>query len=77
MTPKSYKDGDRVRYAPVLGDALEFAGVVEGVPWKLGGHTWVVTVKDLEPAYGQWRGDPTRTRLTVALSNLRKEPHAR
>jgi hypothetical protein len=65
-------DGMHVLYAPVLGDSLEFAGVVDGHPWQLGGHTWVVTVKDLEPAYGQWRGDPKLTRLTaVALSNLR------
>jgi hypothetical protein len=72
MRTHDCKDGMKVMYAPVLNDPLEFAGVVDGEPWQLCGQ-WVVNLKQMQPEYGKWRGQPERTRVNAAaLTNLRQ-----
>lgn len=70
VTPENCFDGLKVWYAPSPGHA--FAGVVDGDPWELGGHTWVVHVREMEECYGKFRGTPGTTRVkAAALSALR------
>jgi hypothetical protein len=72
MRTHDCKDGLKVMYAPVLNDPLEFSGVVDGEPWQLCGQ-WVVNLKQMQPEYGKWRGQPERTRVNAAaLTNLRQ-----
>lgn len=74
VTPENCTDGLLVWYAPSYGHA--FAGIVDGAPWKLGEHTWVVHLRDMEEGYGKSRGTPERTTVKAAALTalrLRKE----
>lgn len=68
------KDGDCVIYRPSLNGPERFSGVINGEPWPLGGRT-VVRLREMEPAYGIWRGDPSRTTVSaVDLIHLTPSP---
>lgn len=54
--PRDLSDGMRVLYMPTLGSAERFAGTVDGEPFELGGHTWCVHLRDVEPGYRNGRG---------------------
>lgn len=56
LLPKDLRDGMRVLYMPTLGHPDRFAGTVDGEPFELGGHTWCVHLKDMDPGYRNGRG---------------------
>jgi hypothetical protein len=68
----TYKPGDPVWYFPIIGGSIRFAGVVEDEPVKLGSHTWVVNVCELEPEYAaKHPGRGTRA-VAVCMPALRR-----
>lgn len=44
-------DGASIWYHPIIGDPTRWAGVVDGAPRLLGGHTLVVELCEMDPAY--------------------------
>jgi hypothetical protein len=71
VNPEDCEPGTRVLYRPLLREPLEFRGTVAQPPRRLG-EEWVVGLKDMEPAYGNWRGTPGRTWVTEAsLAHVR------
>lgn len=64
LRPEECTVGLRVLYSPSPGYAFE--GVVAEEPWQLGGGTWVTHLRDMEPAYGSYRGTPDRTYVKAA-----------
>lgn len=60
----SWPDGTAVSYQSSPG--YHFNGVVDGEPWQLGDGMWVVNLRDMEPAYGEFVRDPKRTRVNAA-----------
>lgn len=49
---KWVRDGAPAWYASVSG-GTKYAGVICGEPWQLGGHTWVVNLREMSPEYQQ------------------------
>lgn len=51
--PEWIRDGVRVWYQawPDDSGAGTFAGTIDGEPWLLGDHTWVVHLREMEPRY--------------------------
>lgn len=44
-------DGAHVWYQSSPGPEHRYAGVVDGTPRLLGGHTWVVRLRHMDPRY--------------------------
>lgn len=75
MKPEDVIVGTRVYYTPISGRPQKFMGTVAEQPWQLGGGTWVTHLANMEPAYGEWCGNPNKTRvLSAALSHLEPVP---
>ncbi len=68
MEPKDLRPGEPVWYASSPG--ILWPAVVDGEPWKLGGHTWVVRLRDLPPEYGAQFSFPRTTVCAAALFAL-------
>lgn len=68
MKPTDLRDGMRVLYAPVKGLPEKYGATVDGEPFKLGGHTWCVHLKDVDPTY-TWAGGRV---ASAAVANLSK-----
>lgn len=64
LTPETCVDGLAVWYSPSYGYA--FAGIVDGEPWRLGEHTWVVHLREMEEGYGKFRSTSGATRVKAA-----------
>ncbi len=59
--------GTKVYYQPVRGVSPWFEGVVTVKPWTLGDGTFVTNLHQLEPAYGVWRNDSSKTIVHAAM----------
>lgn len=57
----TWKPGDTVWYLP-SANGPRFPAVVDSEPWQLGGHSWVVRLRDLPQAYCDYS---KRQRTTV------------
>lgn len=72
----NYKDvlpGVEVRYSATSRD--HFMGRVSNMPWQLRDGTWVVHLRDMEPAYGEWRGEPGRSTVKAAAVHCLRLAH--
>ena len=54
LEPEDIRDGMEVIYFP--SPSIACHGFVDGKPWKLGGHTWVVRLKNMDPSYAAKTG---------------------
>lgn len=67
--PDWIRDGVPVIYNSSPGPEHEYAGTVDGQPWLLGEHTWVVRLRDMESRY---RNGERSTVSAAACSSIRK-----
>lgn len=65
MKVKECIQGVKVWYYPGYGRSVRFAGVVDEEPRSIG-DTPVTRLRDMEPAYGKWRGSPERSSVPAA-----------
>jgi len=49
--PGWIRDGAAILYRASPAPGWTFRGVVDGEPWLLGGHTWVVRLRAMETRY--------------------------
>jgi len=72
VAPAWIVDGAPVWYEASPHPGWTFAGVVDGEPRLLGGHTWVVPLREMEPRY---RDGKRSTVPAAACGSLRpREP---
>lgn len=67
MTPAQCVPGVLVWYSPL--PSVRFVGRVSGAP-RLMGLSWVVALRDMDPAYGVWRLSPRSTVPAAMVSRL-------
>jgi hypothetical protein len=49
--PAWIRDGAAILYRASPAPGWTFRGVVDGEPWLLSGHTWVVRLREMEKRY--------------------------
>ncbi len=66
MTPEQAIPGTPVWYQPVALYGVAYAGIIDSLPWELGGHTWVAHLRNMHESYR--KGSMFRDNRVVAAA---------